>query len=73
MYFNLRKIISFLYKNNIICFIDLHEAAFFNKYYMKVFILESYNYYMISSRGEVCSVAYGQKVIKIMNTYFIWA
>ena len=25
---------------------------------------------MISTRGEVCSVAYGQKVIKIMNTYF---
>ena len=28
---------------------------------------------MISTRGEVCSIAYGQKVIKIMNTYFIWA
>ena len=24
---------------------------------MKVFILESYNYYMISTGGEVCSVA----------------
>ena len=28
---------------------------------------------MISTGGEVCSVAYGQKVIKIMNKYFIWA
>ena len=48
---------------------DPHASAYLNKYYIKVFIQESYDYHIIFTFGEVCSVRLIHQLMRLKEAF----